>query len=72
VLVNLTLWIVAGLLAALALFSGGTKVFLPKSKLDASTDWTGSASAGFVRTTGGWPRSQVVAVSNRGAVPLKS
>ncbi len=50
---NLALWIVAGLLAALALFSGATKVFLPKSKLDESTDWTESASTGFVRTIGG-------------------
>lgn len=49
---NLALWIVAGLLAALALFSGATKVFLPKSKLDESTDWTESASAGFIRTLG--------------------
>jgi hypothetical protein len=49
---NLTLWIVAGLLAALALFSGATKVFLPKPKLDESTDWTASASTGFVRTLG--------------------
>ncbi|RKT69293.1 DoxX-like protein [Saccharothrix variisporea] len=40
---NLALWIVAGLLAALALFSGATKVFLPKSKLDESTDWTVAA-----------------------------
>ncbi|MFE9657957.1 DoxX family protein [Micromonospora sp. NPDC006431] len=51
-LMNLALWIVAGLLAALALFSGATKVFLPKSKLDESTDWTESASVGFVRTLG--------------------
>ncbi|MEO3825898.1 DoxX family protein [Actinomadura sp. B10D3] len=50
---NLALWIVAGLLAALALFSGATKVFLPKSKLDESTDWTESASTGFVKTIGG-------------------
>ncbi|MEV0271488.1 DoxX family protein [Hamadaea sp. NPDC050747] len=49
---NLTLWIVAGLLAGLALFSGATKVFLPKSKLDASTDWTKNASTGFIRTLG--------------------
>ncbi|WP_051728299.1 DoxX family protein [Nocardia brasiliensis] len=49
---NLTLWIVAGLLAALSMFSGATKVFWPKSKLDESTDWTESTSAGFVRTLG--------------------
>ncbi|XVV00927.1 DoxX family protein [Actinosynnema sp. CA-248983] len=49
---DLALWLVAGLLAALALFSGGTKVFLPKSTLDESTDWTGSTSTGFVRTLG--------------------
>jgi len=50
---NLALWIVTGLLAALALFSGATKVFLSKSKLDEQTDWTEGASTGFVRTLGG-------------------
>jgi hypothetical protein len=49
---NLALWIVAGLLAALALFSGATKVILPKSTLDKSTDWTESTSAGFVKSLG--------------------
>ncbi|PRY57186.1 DoxX family protein [Glycomyces artemisiae] len=49
---NLALWIVAGLLAALALFSGATKVLLPKSKLDESTDWTADSSTGFVRSLG--------------------
>ncbi|MFI9415178.1 DoxX family protein [Nocardia gamkensis] len=50
---NLTLWIITGLLAALAAFSGATKVVLPKSKLDESTDWTASVSTGFVRILGG-------------------
>ncbi|WP_051022624.1 hypothetical protein [Nocardia pneumoniae] len=31
---NLALWIVAGLLAALSLFGGATKAFMPKAKLD--------------------------------------
>ncbi len=52
-LMNLTLWIVAGLLAALALFSGATKVFLPKAKLDEASDWTENTGIGFVRTLGG-------------------
>ncbi|XVV01236.1 DoxX family protein [Actinosynnema sp. CA-248983] len=54
---NLALWIVAGLLAALALFSGATKAFMPKDKLDelgrkSGGGWTEHASAGFVRTLG--------------------
>ena len=52
-LMNLTLWIVAGLLAALSAFSGATKVLLPKSKLDRSSDWTANVSAGFIKTIGG-------------------
>ncbi|MGW4767179.1 DoxX family protein [Nocardia sp. NPDC004278] len=54
---NLALWTVAGLLAALALSGGATKAFMPKAKLDelsAKTGggWTMHASAGFVRTLG--------------------
>lgn len=55
---NLALWIVAGLLAALALFGGLTKAFMNKAKLDdlgakSGGGWTMHASAGFVRTLGG-------------------
>ncbi|KAB2350056.1 DoxX family protein [Actinomadura rudentiformis] len=54
---NLALWIVAGLLAALALFGGLTKAFMNKAKLDelgakSGGGWTMHASAGFVRTLG--------------------
>ncbi|MBF6469380.1 DoxX family protein [Nocardia beijingensis] len=54
---NLALWIVTGLLAALALFGGLTKTFMPKDKLDelgakSGGGWTEHASAGFVRTLG--------------------
>ncbi|MFX0577948.1 DoxX family protein [Nocardia nepalensis] len=57
-LMNLALWIVAGLLAALALSGGVTKAFMPKAKLDdlgakSGGGWTMHASAGFVRTLGG-------------------
>jgi hypothetical protein len=52
--VNLTLWIAAGLLAALALSGGVTKTFVPKEKLAAHSggEWTGHAPAGFVKTLG--------------------
>ncbi|MCP2294240.1 DoxX-like family protein [Nocardia amikacinitolerans] len=54
---NLALWIVTGLLAALALFGGATKAFMLKAKLDelgrkSGGGWTEHASAGFVRTLG--------------------
>ncbi|MEU7632998.1 DoxX family protein [Nocardia sp. NPDC049220] len=54
---DLTLWIVAGLLAALALSGGASKAFMPKAKLDqlsAKTGggWTMHASAGLVKTLG--------------------
>ncbi|WP_159850725.1 DoxX family protein [Nocardia sp. CY41] len=54
---NLALWIVAGLLATLALFGGATKTFMPKDKLDelgakSGGGWTEHASAGFVRILG--------------------
>jgi hypothetical protein len=53
-LVDLALWIAAGLLAAVALAGGITKTFVPKEKLAAHKggEWTGGASAGFVRTLG--------------------
>ncbi|MEU8112160.1 DoxX family protein [Micromonospora sp. NPDC048947] len=51
---NLALWIVAGLLAALALAGGITKTFVPKQKLAAANGggWTGDASVGFVKALG--------------------
>lgn len=54
---NLALWIVAGLLATLALFGGLTKAFMPKDKLDelgakSGGGWTEHSGAGFVRTLG--------------------
>ena len=51
---NVALWVVAGLLAAVALVGGVTKVFVPKEKLAAhhGGEWTGDASAGFVKTLG--------------------
>ena len=51
---NLTLWIAAALLTAVALAGGITKTFLPKEKLSAHSggEWTGSASVGFVKMLG--------------------
>jgi hypothetical protein len=50
---NLTLWIAAGLLAAVALAGGISKTFLPKEKLDSHpASWTSNASVGFVKTLG--------------------
>lgn len=54
---NLALWIVAGLLAAVALSGGLTKAFMNKAKLDdlgekSGGGWTMHASTGFVRTLG--------------------
>jgi hypothetical protein len=53
--VNLALWIVAGLLAAVALIGGVTKAFVPKEKLAGTTggEWTADAGVGFVKTLGG-------------------
>jgi hypothetical protein len=52
--VNLTLWIAAGLLAAVAMAGGVTKTFVPKAKLAAAPggEWTAGASVGFVKTLG--------------------
>jgi hypothetical protein len=51
---NVALWIVAGLLAVVALTGGVTKLFVPKEKLAAAPGggWTGDASVGFVKTLG--------------------
>jgi hypothetical protein len=51
---NLALWTIAGLLAAVALTGGVSKVFVPKEKLAAAPGggWTADASVGFVKTLG--------------------
>jgi hypothetical protein len=51
---DLTLWIAAGLLAAVALAGGISKTFVPKAKLAAAHggEWTAGASVGFVKTLG--------------------
>lgn len=51
---NLILWIAAGLLAAVALASAITKIFVPKAKLAAAKGggWTADVSNGFVKTIG--------------------
>ncbi|MFF3504253.1 DoxX family protein [Streptomyces sp. NPDC003247] len=51
---NLTLWIAAGLLTAVALAGGITKTFVPKARLAAQHggEWTQDASAGFIKTLG--------------------
>ncbi|MEU1180555.1 DoxX family protein [Streptomyces sp. NPDC005820] len=51
---NVTLWIAAGLLTAVALAGGITKTFVPKARLAAQHggEWTRESSTGFVRTLG--------------------
>jgi hypothetical protein len=51
---DLALWIAAGLLAAVALVGGSTKVFVPKERLTAASGggWTGDVGPGFVTTLG--------------------
>ena len=51
---NLSLWIAAGLLAAVAMAGGISKTFAPKAKLAAAHggEWTAGASVGFVKTLG--------------------
>lgn len=51
---DLALWIVAGLLCAVMLFGGATKLLVPKEKLAAAPagSWTGDRSAAFVKTLG--------------------
>ncbi|HEY3465003.1 MAG TPA: DoxX family protein [Amycolatopsis sp.] len=51
---DVALWIAAGLLAAVALTGGISKAFMPKQKLAAAPggEWTGRASAGFVKALG--------------------
>jgi len=52
---NLTLWIVAGLLAAVYLMSGGVKLIMPKEKMAAMTPgarWVDDFSGGSVKAIG--------------------
>ena len=51
---NLTLWIAAGLLSAVALFGGATKAFVPKPRLarQHGGEWTEHAGPAFVHTLG--------------------
>lgn len=52
---NLTLWLVTGLLAAVFLVAGSTKLFIPREKLAKAFggDWVLDFSAGFVKALGG-------------------
>ncbi len=51
---NLTLWIIAGLLAAAFLLAGANKLFIPKAKLAKAPGggWVLDFSAGFVKALG--------------------
>ena len=51
---NLTLWIITGLLAVVALTGGISKTFVPKEKLAhvAGGGWTNDHTARFVKTLG--------------------
>jgi uncharacterized membrane protein YphA (DoxX/SURF4 family) len=49
---NIALWIMAGLLAAAFLGSGGTKLIQPKQKLPASWGWAKDFSAGSIKAVG--------------------
>jgi hypothetical protein len=52
---NLTLWIIAGLLAVVFSVAGILKLTLPKEKLAAAPggEWVDDHSVGFVKTLGG-------------------
>ena len=51
---NLTLWIIAGLLAAAFLLAGASKLFIPQEKLAKAPGggWVLEFSAGFVKALG--------------------
>ena len=51
---NLTLWIITGLLAAVALIGGSSKTFIPKERLAhvSGGGWTNDHTVGFVKTLG--------------------
>jgi hypothetical protein len=53
-MMDLTLWIAAGLLATVALSGGVIKTFVPREKLAAQRGgaWTGDVAAGFVKVLG--------------------
>jgi hypothetical protein len=53
-MMNLILWIAAGLLAGVALLAGTTKAFVPKEKLAGlhGAEWTRDFGPGFVKTLG--------------------
>jgi uncharacterized membrane protein YphA (DoxX/SURF4 family) len=53
-LMNLALWIIAGLLAAVFLLAGGNKLFIPKEKLAKAPGggWVNDFSARFVKALG--------------------
>jgi uncharacterized membrane protein YphA (DoxX/SURF4 family) len=51
-LVNIVLWIIAGVLAAIFLLAGLTKLTQPKEKLATTMGWTKSASSATVKTIG--------------------
>src|ERR687894_1020627 len=53
-IMNLALWIVAGLLASLFLLAGSTKLFVPREKLAEAPGggWVNDFSAGFVKALG--------------------
>lgn len=52
---NVALWIAAGMLAAVALVGGISKVFVPRETLARTPggEWTENAGTGFVKTLGG-------------------
>jgi hypothetical protein len=54
VLMSLTLWIIAGLLAAAFLVAGASKLFIPQEKLAKAPGggWVLDFSAGFVKALG--------------------
>jgi hypothetical protein len=51
---NLALWIIAGLLAAVFLLAGANKLFIPREKLAKAPGggWVNDFSAGFVKALG--------------------
>jgi hypothetical protein len=51
---NLALWIIAGLLAAVFLFAGANKLFIPQEKLAKAPGggWVNDFSPGFVKALG--------------------
>jgi uncharacterized membrane protein YphA (DoxX/SURF4 family) len=50
---NIVLWVLAGVLAALFLAAGLTKLTQPKKKLAATMGWVEDFSPGMVKTIGG-------------------